>query len=176
MSPAASDKLAQRNLATVESANPGDAASHRIQHTFDIRPTRANLQRGEKPDELMIDWGATPVGSLATFYLPGVKAAEVLEMAGRMYETTTLERVDDHTLRCRTGGMTYVPVPPGLAAGLAGLLTVGLPATVRRGQVFKIVVRQVTTSRVGTRPLVRRAAVRDNMARTAAVEPQAAPQ
>ena len=150
-----SDKLAQRNLAIVQSDNPGSTASHTIQHTFDVRPTRA-LADGEKPDELMIDWGATPRGSAATLYVPNVRVAEILELAGRLYETTLLERVDDHTLRTKTDGVTYVPVPPGLGAAFAALLTVELPAGVRRGQVYKIVVRQITTEKVVVRPPVPR--------------------
>jgi len=174
-----SDKLAQRNLTIVQSDNPGSAASHTIQHTFDVRPTRATLAKGEKPDELMIDWGATPRGSIATVYMPGVRAAEILEMAGRLYETTLLERVDDHTLQAKTDGVTYVPVPPGVGTAFAALLTVELPAGVRRGQVYKIVVRQVTTEKVVVRPPVPRpqvlserapAVARMNLATYAAAE------
>lgn len=156
--PAASDKLAQRNLAIVESANPGDPATHRIQHTFQIRPTRATLQRTEKPDELMIDWGNTPVGSTATLYLPAVNAGDILGYAGRMYETSLLRRVDDHTVSTTTAGVTYVPIPPGTSPGIAGLLSVDLPASVRHGELFKIVVRQVTTEQVTVRAPVPRAA------------------
>jgi hypothetical protein len=154
VSTASSDKLAQRNLAIVQSANPGEPASHRIQHTLTIRPTRATLQRTEKPDELMIDWGATPVGSTATLYFPGIAVGDILAYAGRLYESSLLQRLDDHTLQTKTGGVTYVPIPPGAGPGLAGLLSVDLPATVRRGQVFKIVVRQVTTDQVRVTPPV----------------------
>jgi hypothetical protein len=69
-----------------------------------------------------------------------------LAMADGMYATHRLERVDDHTLACRTGGITYVPVPPGTGLNYAGLLSVDLPATVKKGQVFNIVVRQVTNA------------------------------
>jgi L-lysine epsilon oxidase-like protein len=147
-STASSDKLAQRNLAIVPSANPGGPASHRVQHTFDVKPTRAAIAENEQHDELMIDWGAAPPGSIATIYVPDVKVAEVLDIAARTFNLQTLERVDDHTLHCKTGGVTYVPIPPGVTA-IAGLLTVDLPPTVRKGQVFKIVVRQVTTTPVG---------------------------
>jgi hypothetical protein len=159
VSPGSSDKLAQRNLAIVESDNPGSAASHRVQHTFDIKPTRATIAASEKHDELMIDWGTTPRGSLATIYLPRVKVSEVLDLAGRTFNLQTLERVDDHTLQCRTGGVTYVPIPPGVSS-IAGLLTVDLPRTVRRGEVFKIVVRQVTTSPVTAPPSISLVALR----------------
>jgi hypothetical protein len=151
VSPGSSDKLAQRNLAIVESDNPGSLASHRIPHTFTFERTRANLGSGERPDELMIDWGDTPPGSTATLYLPGMQVAEILGLAGRLFDLQTLERVDDHTLRCKTGGVTYVPIPPSVGASLAGLLTIDLPPTVRKGQVFKVVVHQVTTSKAAQR-------------------------
>jgi hypothetical protein len=142
--PASSDKLAQRNLAVVPSGNPGGPLAHRVPHTFDIRPTPAALPAGAPPDELMIIWGSTPAGSVATIYLPAVSAAEVLRLAARMYTTQQLEFVDDHTLQCRTGGVTWMPIPQGTGANFAGLLTVDLPPTVRRGEGYTIVVRQVT--------------------------------
>jgi hypothetical protein len=146
--PASSDKLSQRNLAIVETHNPGTA----VQHTFEIKPTRATLARGEMPDELLIDWGATPIGSTATIYMPSMRVSEVLALAGKMYEQHLLERVDDHTLRCKTDHVTYVPIPAGVDTSFAGLLTIHLPSTVRRGQVFKIVVRQVTSRQVDRQP------------------------
>jgi hypothetical protein len=141
--PAASDKLAQRNLAVVQSANPGNPASHRIPHTFDIRPT-PKLAADTTVDELMIDWGNTPRGSSARLYLPGAGAAAVLDLAAKMYPTHRLTQVDAYTLQCSTGGATWVPVPQG-GSNFAALLTVDLPATVRKGQAFTIVVRQVTS-------------------------------
>ena len=144
--PASSDKLAQRNLAIVPSANPGNPASHRIPQTFDIRPTPAALPAGARTDELMIDWGNTPDGSVATFYLPGVSAAAVLALAAQMYVTHRLSQVDDHTLQCHAGGVTWIPVPRGAAANFAALLTVDLPANVRKGQAYTIIIRQVTNA------------------------------
>ncbi len=142
--PSASDKLAQRNLAIVESANPGDIDSHRIPLTFDIQPTRATLGADEMADELMIDWGNTPDASVATMYMPGISSAEVLLLADVMYKVHRLGRIDEHTLQCPARGITYVPIPPGAGANLAGLLTVDLPETVHKKQVFNIVVRQIT--------------------------------
>ena len=159
-STASSDKLAQRNLAIVQSENPGDPATHRIQHTFEIKPTRATLAEKEAHDELMIDWGTTPPGSVATIYLPAVKVSAILDLAGRSFNLQPLERVDDHTLRCKTAGVTYVPLPQGVTT-LAGLLTVDLPRTVRKGQVFKIVVRQVTTAPVQPPPAISLGALRE---------------
>lgn len=69
--PAASDKLAQRNLQVTRSDNPGPASTHRIPQTFDIRPSTA-AGPSVYPDELMIDWGTVPQGSLASIYWPQV--------------------------------------------------------------------------------------------------------
>lgn len=148
-SPSVSDKLAQRNLAIVESDNPGSEASHRIPHTFEIRPTRAKQGGDEQPDELMIDWGNTPVGSYATLYLPAVNTNDILRMAAKTYRSNTLVRIDSSTLQCETGGVTYIPIPPGEGANYAGMISVDLPDTVKKGQAFTIVVHQVTTARRG---------------------------
>lgn len=147
------DKLAQRNLAWSDVPNPGVDGSRTALDTFEIRPTPMGLQPSQAPDELMIDWGNTPAGSIATIYLPGASVAEIVAMADSMYTTHRLTRVDDHTLRCPTGGITYVPIPPGTGINYAGLLSVDLPATVRRGQLFNLVVRQVTNA-FGSAPSV----------------------
>lgn len=135
------DKLAQRNLAW------SDIGSAQALTTFEIRPTPSGLPAGQTPDELMIDWGDTPNGSSAQIYLPAVKVADVLAMAGRMYGSHRLIRLDDHTLGCRTGGITYVPIPSAAVdINYAGLLSVEPSAGVRKGDVFHVVVRQVTNA------------------------------
>ncbi len=145
-SPAASDKLAQRNLSIVQSDNPGSLASHRIPETFEIKATHEILPPGWTPDEIMIDWGNVPAGAEATIFLPGAHTGEVLDLAAKLYGMTTLRRVDDHTLACRAEGATWIPVPPGAGPGYAGLLTIDLPPTVKRGQAYTVVVRQITSS------------------------------
>ena len=134
------DKLAQRNLAWA------DVGSAQALSTFEIRPTTAGLPIGQTPDELMIDWGNTPQGSVASIYLPAVSAANILAMASRMYTSHGLVQTDDHTLQCETGGVTYVPIPPGTDINYAGLFSVQLPPILEKGQVFNIVVRQVTNA------------------------------
>ena len=140
------DKLAQRNLAW------SDVGSAQAVSTFEIRPTALGLRGDQIPDELMIDWGNTPRGSLASIYLPAVSADTVLAMAARMYTSHRLVRADDHTLQCKTGGITYVPIPPGANINYAGLFSIEMPSTLRRGQVFNIVVRQVTNAFSGRIP------------------------
>lgn len=141
------DKLAQRNLAW------SPIGSARAVTTFQIRATpAATIQSGHKPDELMIDWGDTPTESQATIFLPTVDVADVLAMADRMYTTHQLEPADTHTLQCRTGGITYIPIPPSRQGDHVGLLTVEPPEAVQGGWVFNIVVRQVTNHAGWARP------------------------
>jgi hypothetical protein len=144
--PSTSDKLGQRNLSWVGSGNPGGAASHRIPALFDLQPSatiRPSQQR--PPDELMIEWGNTPAGSLASIYMPQVTADEILALAERLYSTRLLKKQDTNTIQCLTGSVTYVPIPAGSGKSFAGLLTVDLPSTVRTGQHFQIVVRRITS-------------------------------
>lgn len=152
MSPENSDKLAQRNLQVTHSDNPGPVDTHRIPQTFDLRPS-AQIQATagdllDYPDELMIDWGTTPVGSLAHIFWPQADAITVLQLANRLYGTHLLSASDSHTIDCTTGrGVTYVPIPPGTGENLAGLLTLDLPTTVITGQEFNVVVRRVASRR-----------------------------
>jgi hypothetical protein len=142
--PGSSDKLAQRNLSIVLSDNPGSPASHRIPNTFEIKPSFIDVKRGTQPDEILIDWGNTPPESEASIYLPGTSAAHILQLANSMYSRHRLTLADNHTLKVPAAGVTYIPVPPGAGANYAGLLTIDLPSTVRKGQVFKVVARQLT--------------------------------
>jgi hypothetical protein len=152
LSPENSDKLGQRNLQFTASDNPGGAASHRIPQTFDVRPSLALIDAPgtllNYPDELMIDWGNTPVGSTANIFWPQVNASDVLALAAKLYSHSELSSSDPHTISCPvTGGVTYVPIPPGSGDNFAGLLTIDLPTTVVAGQEFNVVVRRITTRR-----------------------------
>lgn len=144
-SPGGSDKLAQRNLVIVESANPGYEASRRILTTFDLHPmsTRKALL---PPDELLIDWGNTPRDSVATIYIPEIDADQIITLANTRYGLNRISQIDGQSIRLPVGGISYIPLPPGITINLTGLLSVNLPATVRRGEVYTIVVRQVTNA------------------------------
>jgi hypothetical protein len=142
-----SDKLAQRNLSIDHSDNPGAADTHRVQHTFTIRPTTVNAQSSEGPDELMIQWGATPPGTGASVYLPGISASEIVRLAERLYTRNRWKALDNHTVATTvTGKISYIPVPSGNLSDLAGLVTLDLPATVRAGQTFRVVLHQLIDS------------------------------
>ena len=138
------DKLAQRNLAWSDLPNPGVDGSRRALSTFEVRPSAFSLQHDRTPDELMVDWSNLPAGTTASIYLPGVFASEVVAMASRMYTAHDLRTSDEHTIECAARGITYVPIPTGSGIDFAGLLSVNLPPKIRRGQVFNVVVRQVT--------------------------------
>jgi hypothetical protein len=144
--PSTCDKLAQRNLVVAESANPGDSVTDSVSCTFEIRPTRIPPGKGELPDELMIDWGAMPPGGSATMYLPGADCGEILDTAGKMYKTHTLNLLDEHTLQFGSGGVTCIPVPYSEGANYSVMISVMLPGTVKKGLVYPVVLRQVTTA------------------------------
>ncbi|RDS84269.1 hypothetical protein [Dyella psychrodurans] len=170
LGPNNSDKLAQRNLQITPSGNPGGPAAHRIPQTFDVRPSPPISTTGgtllDYPDELIIDWGNTPVGSTATIYWPQVQALEVVRMARRLYGTDEFTLADPSTLQCTVkGGATCVPIPSGSGPRFAGLFTVDLPAGVKVGQEFNIVVRRFSTRRAGNDGTI---GIIQNLPRTAA--------
>jgi len=142
---ATSDKIGQRNLAWSGSGNPDPADGHRVPTPFDLRPTSADIPSVELPDELMIDWGDTPAGSVATIYWPQIDAGAVINLARRHYASVLLRQKDAHTVQCATGQVTYIPIPASTGPHLAGLLTVDLPLGVKVGQQFDIVVRRLTS-------------------------------
>jgi hypothetical protein len=137
---ATSDKLAQRNIAWIDGPNPGQVGSRRMPHPVQARPT----PRGSaNPDELMIFWGATPEASHAQLFLPAVDAAQISDLANDLRSWQHTWVIDPHTIGFDAKGVTFVPLPSGIAP-LAGLLTVTLPPGIRRGAQYTITVRQLT--------------------------------
>jgi hypothetical protein len=152
VSPLSWDQLAQRNLQVTLSDNPGPAATHRIPQTFDCRPSGAVVPPGGNqppvpPDELMIDWGTIPLGSVASLYWPQVNAADVINLARQFYSFNPLTASDSHTLKLTvTNGLSYIPIPSGAGENFAGLFTIDLPpGQVSTGQTFNIVVRRLSS-------------------------------
>jgi hypothetical protein len=156
------DKLAQRNLQITSSGNPGFPVTHRIPQTFDARPSPLPaLDNGgallNYPDEFMIDWGNTPVGSIASIFWPQVSSAQVLAIAARLYPTHLLSAADNNTIQCTvTGEVTYVPIPDaaGENLNLAGLFTVDLPDGIKAGNEFNITVRRIVSRQVATQGII----------------------
>jgi hypothetical protein len=161
--PANNDQLSQRNLAIAESDNPGWPASHTIAHTFELKPSDGNFtrtlvselsftsqafaKRQSAPDELFIRWNDLPSDSIATIYLPGADMNELLAYAAMRPGHDSIAAIDDHTVRCRIGDATYLPIPGGRSTNLPGLITIQLPPTVRAGTTYTVSVHQVSGGR-----------------------------
>lgn len=150
VSPLSWDQLAQRNLQVTLSDNPGPASSHRIPQTFDTRPSQLILPPAGPntifPDELVIEWGTVPSGSIASIYWPQVHAGDVIALAKIYYITSPLSISDTNTIRIPiTGGVSYVPIPDGTGDNFAGLITIELPVGIQRGQTFDVTVKRLST-------------------------------
>jgi hypothetical protein len=159
--PGNNDNLAQRNLAILETDNPGGPATRTVQHTFEIKPSptvatfapstnrvqigQAVDRRGfviERPDELMFRWGNLPRETEVTLYFPSIPAEEILQLAMQRNTWGQLELVDPHTIRCLVGGVTFVPLPGNRSTTIPGLISMVLPAGIRRDNRFHVVVHQ----------------------------------
>ncbi|HEY5368119.1 MAG TPA: hypothetical protein VIJ75_03940 [Hanamia sp.] len=164
-SPLSWDQLAQRNLQVTLSDNPGPAETHRIPQTFDCRPSGLIVAPGGTqvvvlPDELVIDWGAVPDGSVASIYWPQVNVADVIKLASQFYSTNPLTVADSHTIRLAVSkGLSYIPIPSGTGENFAGLFTVDLPpGKVFTGQSFTILVRRMSSKSYTPPPPINRPA------------------
>lgn len=161
--PANNDRLSQRNLAIVESDNPGGASAHTIVHTFELKPVPAQAipalfaepmsstlaafsRRQVLPDELFIRWNNLPRDAIATIYLPGIDMQTLLTFTSLRPGMESLAAVDDHTVQCRIGDVTYLTLPSSGLTNLAGLFTIQLPPTVRVGSIYHVSVHQISGS------------------------------
>jgi Common central domain of tyrosinase len=150
--PASSDRLAQRNLAIVESDNPGNAATHTVQHTFMVKPSRS-LQRNTdiavsaridrfRHDELIVHWNDLPRDTKATLYFPEWNIDEVLAIASQRQRPNVLKKLDEHTLEFVVSDISFIPIPGGSSQNYAGLISLELPQNIRDGQFFTVDVQQ----------------------------------
>src|SRR5262249_4568437 len=108
--PSSSDRLAQRNLAIVESDNPGTSPTPVVPHTLLAKPTRTDQTRlpaastgGSNAeqfryDELVIRWNDFPKDTVATLYSPDWNAAEIVQLASLRPGPQRLAVVDDNTI------------------------------------------------------------------------------
>lgn len=154
--PASSDRLAQRNLTILESDNPGTESTHRVQHTFLLKPSPSvqagvaqvsalNLLQDMRYDELVFRWNDLPRETTASLYLPDWNADEVIALAATLRPgPRILAKVDPHTVSFTVGDIAYIPIPGRVRDPMPGLLTLQLPLTVRTGERFTIEVQQHT--------------------------------
>lgn len=142
--PATSDKLAQRNIALSEVANPGLTASRVAMHTFEIEATPLPITGELVPDELLLAWSPrVPEGSVVSIHIPSWDAHAVVALADRFYPRHELRATDAHTIELPAGGMRYVPIPKS-ARRQTGVISAELPLGIRKGQRFDVSVRQIT--------------------------------
>jgi hypothetical protein len=103
-------------------------------------PTRPRLE----PDELMFRWNNLPRESRVTLYVPDVDARQIVAAAASRNGPHVLTADDADTIICRVGDVSYVPVPGPRALNIPGLISIELPPTVTKGQVFTVTVHQVS--------------------------------
>jgi hypothetical protein len=175
--PVASENLGQRNLVIVESANPGTPDSRTVHHTLLIQPRgglqggtetadRAEDEKaetaGEQPaeagrrdteglprwvgDELMISWPRIPTGARARLTVTGLDATATVRLAIALGAPPVLTATGRDTLAFEAGGVTYIPLPRGRDA-LPGLFRVELPAGIRAGDSYSVLIQQVRDRR-----------------------------
>jgi hypothetical protein len=96
-----------------------------------------------EPDELMIQWGRLPEDAEATLYFPALDADAIIDAARKRPGPPRLERVDAHTIRCIVADVTYVPLIAPAPTQVAGLITIRLPDTVKTGENFRVITRQI---------------------------------
>jgi hypothetical protein len=119
--PATSDRLSQRNLAIVESDNPGIESTHRVQHTFFLKPalsTRAGLLSSRasasnqqmRYDELVFRWNDLPRDAVASLYLPAWQADDVIALAESLRPgPRIITKVDANTISFTVGDVATSP-------------------------------------------------------------------
>lgn len=151
--PSSSDRLAQRNLAVVESDNPGIASTHVVQHTLLVKPSKIARENGfthsaivdqhESYDELVIRWNNLPRDTKATLFFPEWNVDDILMLASSLRQgPAMLKKADEHTLECVVSDISYIPIPGFAIKPYAGLLTLQLPTSVVDGEVFRVDVQQ----------------------------------
>jgi hypothetical protein len=93
--------------------------------------------------ELMIRWGNLPRDAVATLYFPDIDMEDWLQQAVQRPGQGAFELVDQHTVRCTVGEVTFLPVPVDVSNPLPGLLSIQMPSTVKAGQKYKITAHQI---------------------------------
>lgn len=123
-----------------------NVSTRRAFNTFDIKPSAPPPAGVIDFDELIINWGSIPVGTVAKIYWPAVPAAQVLKLANSRYAFHTLGTSDAHTVQClTTRRLSYVPIPANSGPKFAGLISIEMPASVAVGQTYTIIIQRVTS-------------------------------
>jgi hypothetical protein len=160
--PDSSDNLSQRNLAILNSDNPGDPGSHTVMHTFEVKPSvgpfgphslqasaahldasRAVVGRQFRLDELIFRWYNLPPASEVTVYFSDIDTAAIQALGAFRRSPLACEIVDKHTLKFKVAGATWIPIPGGRTLNIPALLSIKLPDTIVYGDEYRVSIHQV---------------------------------
>lgn len=156
--PDTSDNLSQRNLAILQSDNPGGPDSHTLMHNFEIKspsiaaivgpepfpiPNQSYIDRLYRHDELLFRWRNLPSQSEVTVYFSNFSIQELRTLAFVRRSPLPCEIIDDSTIKLTVGGATWIPIPGGRTVNLPAPMSAKLPDTVKSGQVFRVTIHQV---------------------------------
>lgn len=163
--PASSDNLSQRNLAVLNSDNPGGPDSHTVMHTLEIKPsdipsfkewspdlaeqpeialTHLAAFKRTWPDELLVRWHNLPPDSEVELVFSDIDVAEIQALAVLRHSPLPCTVVNKHTLRLPVSQASWLPIPGGRELNIPALLSIQLPAGVVYGQEFRVSVHQVS--------------------------------
>ncbi len=161
--PDSSDNLSQRNLAILHSDNPGSPDSHTVMHTFEIQPSQipslkeqaglaapvnltnlAAVGKRYRLDELLFKWHNLPQDSEVTVYFSDIDTAQIQALAALRRSPLACEIVDQHTLKFKVAGLTWIPIPGGRTLNIPALLSIKLPDTVVYGKEYHLSIHQVS--------------------------------
>jgi hypothetical protein len=118
-----------------------------LTHPFEIQASDS----ADTPDQIMLTWGNTPKGSVASIYLPAVEASDILSLADKLYVKHRLTATDAHTIEGPAGDVTFIPIPKGQGR-YAGLLSVDLPNLAKPVSSYTVGVRQLTPASATIQP------------------------
>jgi Domain of unknown function (DUF1929) len=113
-------------------------------HVVEAKAVTTELSERLMHDQLLVRWNNLPRDSMARFYWPDVDIRELLEVASLKPSAGMCRLVDSHTVECRVGDVTLLPIPGNRVTNIPGLLSVQLPDTVKEGQLFKISLHQIS--------------------------------
>ena len=142
--PGNSDNLSQRNLAILQSDNPGGPDSHTVVHTFEVRPTSTSMIKRGYPDELLFRWYNLPKESEVTLYFSNIDTADIMELADTQNSPVSFTVVNKHTIQFKVADVSWLFIPSSSSQFIPALISIKLPDNITYGQTFRISVHQVS--------------------------------
>ncbi|KMP77368.1 hypothetical protein TU62_04685 [Bacillus cereus] len=142
--PGSSDNLSQRNLAIIDSDNPGGPDSHTAVHTFEVKPSDEKMIKRGYPDELLFRWYNLPKKSEVTLYFSNIDTTDIIQLSSKRKSQASFTVVNKHTIRFKVADASWLSLPSGSLQNIPVLLSIKLPDNITYGQNFRISVHQVS--------------------------------